>query len=266
MRIAWATPFNQMSTVGSNFSLPVARELIRQGHQIDIVRTETGKAMRLPALRIGAPIHTAGAFADRFPKFSFDAMIVNWGDDFQFHGGALELAAIVPTVAIFHDTDMREFVVAAARLYKRSHADFILPLSTEYPTSGLDEDRAEVFAWFASLASSVVVHERQCLSLVQAACPGPVRLIPLGIPIPVAPNESPDSEPPAVGFAKAYVEILLTLIHEAVRRRPVIDVGLHFGAILDACRANYDEPAIARIGAVIDELFGSTSIPSNIKS
>jgi hypothetical protein len=272
MRIAWATPFNQKSAIGSNFSLPIAYELIRCGHQIDIVRTEIGSAMKLPALQIEAPIYSPGVFLDRLPKRFFDAMIVNWGNDFQFHGGALELIAVVPTMAIFHDAEMHDFAVAAAYLYKSSHTDFAMPLPAEYPIDGLDKDRAEVLAWFASLASGAVVHERQYLSLVQGACPGPVHLVSLGIPIPVSLNGSP-SNLPTVGrmttevqphFAKAYVEVLLTLIHEAIRRRPVIDVGLQFGAILDACSAKYDEPAIARIGAVIDELFGSTNILSDI--
>jgi hypothetical protein len=273
MRIAWATPFNPTSAVACNFSLPVARELIRQGHEVEIVRTEIRRATKLPALPVEAPVYFSRAFAERLQWISFDAVIVNWGDDLLQHGGALAMAAARPTVAIFHDAEMKGFVAAAARLYKRTRAYFTMSLPAGYRSDGLEPDRAEELAWFATLAFSAIAHHRQCLPAVQAACPGPVRLVSPDVSVPAGPNRLRDGDASSDGMTsefpspleKAYVDILLSLVDAAVAPRPVPNVGLQYGTIFDAWGAGYDEPAIARIGAAMDELFGAVCGSGNAK-
>ena len=58
-----------------------------------------------------------------------------------------------------------------------------------------------------------------------------------------------------MGIFAGYVDALLPLIDGAIATRPMLDAGLQIGAILQACGARLDEPAIGRIGDVINELF-----------
>jgi hypothetical protein len=243
MRIAWATPFNRRSAIGRDFSLPVAQELMQRGHQLEIVRTEIREAGALPALEIEAPVSAPG-FADRVRIEQFDAVVVNWGDDLLFHGGALALVVRVPALAILHDCDMRSFTAAAADLYKMPVEHFSRSLHAECLPSEVAADCASVLAWFASLASGAVIHNRRYLELVRSVCPGPARLI-------------PDYSSSSIA---AYVDALLPLVTDAIAWRPLLEAGFQFGTIFDACGAGDDEPAIERIACAMAELFGSLKV------
>jgi hypothetical protein len=246
MRIAWATPFNRRSAIGRNFSLPVARELVQRGHCLEIVRTEIREAAALPALEIEVPISAPG-FADRVPVEQFDAVVINWGDDLLFHGGALALVVHAPALAILHDSDMRSFTAAAADLYKTPVEHFTRPLHEGCLPSEVEADCAQVLAWFASLASGAVIHDRRYLEPVRAVCPGPTRLIPGYSSASVA----------------AYVDALLPLVNDAIVKRPLLEAGFQFGTIFDACGASYDDPAIERIASTMAELFGSLKVSAD---
>jgi hypothetical protein len=255
MKIAWATPFNRKSAIGRDFSGPIARELMLRGHDVEIIRTELQDAADLPAVDFEGRIHRSRVFVDLTRLESFDVVAVNWGDCFPQHGGALALAGLVPTVAILHDADMRNFAIGASKFYNTPVEKFSTVLPPTYRSGESELDSAPVLAWFAALSASAVVHDRRSLSLVQTACPGPVCCVPK------APTDQ--AEYPSC-FAKGYVDAILPLIDQAIASRPLFDAGLQFGAILEACGARLDEPAIRRIGAVIDELYGPTSIDSDL--
>jgi hypothetical protein len=237
MRIAWATPFNRQSTIARDFSLPIACALLERGHGVDIVRTEVHRAVALPALEILAPIHPPLGFAGRVSLDVFDAVVINWADDFQLHGGALALTPQVPTVAILHAGDMRRFAAAAVKLYGMAAGHFVRPFPAAPPRSEPTAERDGVLAWFASLAAGAVVHEAEWLAPVAAACPGPVRFI------------------AATGSGKTYVDELEPLLDAAIVARPLVEAGFQFGAMFEACGARPDEPAIGRVAAVMAELF-----------
>jgi hypothetical protein len=228
MRIAWATPFNRHSTIARDFSLPIARALLERGHRVDIVRTEVHGGAALPSLDILAHIHPALGFAGHISRDAFDAVVINWADDFALHGGALALTPQVPTVAILHAGDMRRFAAAAGTL---------LPLPPAPPRGKAATERADVLAWFASLAAGAVVHEAELIAPVAAACPGPVRLI------------------AATGSAKSYVDALEPLLDAVIAAWPLVEAGYQFGTMFEACGARPDEPAIARVAAVMAALF-----------
>ena len=182
MRIAWATPWNQRSAI-ARFSASVCEALLADGHHVEIVRTETGEGARLPPLAAPVPVHAPGALRSETLTAGFDAVVVNLGNYYPFHGLAPAMLATTSSTAVLHDASMEHF----AHEWCRSP-------DPEPPHEVLDRvvrAGASLTPALASLACGAVVHGPHYQAEVEAACPGPVLHLPLAYLPPVPPPPPP---------------------------------------------------------------------------
>ncbi len=173
LRIAWAGPWNMRSAI-TEFGLALAAELAAAGHSMEIIRTETGPAARLPPRPASLRVHPPGVVPS---LAAFDALLVNLGNHYPYHGRAPALLAAHPATAILHDADMADFAAGwqadpePAPLAHLRHATPLAPA-------------------LAALACAAVVHGPHQLAEIEAACPGPVLKLPLAYdpPVPAPPR------------------------------------------------------------------------------
>lgn len=179
MRIAWATPFNERSAI-ARVSDVVTVEMASRGVVVEILRTETGEARRLPPLTTVVPVRPPGRHRPEALRRGFDLVVVNLGDYFAFHESALRLMSELPTLAIFHDASFEGLVehwTQALGLDAVQLADF-----RRVGAMG-QGDRCDL-RWLATLALGEVAHSDHYVDVIRQACPGPVAAIPLAFPDP----------------------------------------------------------------------------------
>ncbi len=182
MRVAWATPWNAQSAI-ARFSASVCDALATAGHRVEIVRTETGEGARLPSLAAPFPVHAPGVLRPEELATGFDAVIVNLGNHYPFHGAAPALLPATPSTAVLHDASMEHFA------QEWRHAP-----DPEPPHGVLDQvvrAGAPLAPALASLACGAVVHGPHYRAEIKAACPGPVLHLPLAYVPPVPPPPLP---------------------------------------------------------------------------
>lgn len=181
MNILWLTPFNIRSAIGL-FSREVCIELLKRGHQIRIMRTESGPEAYLPPH--AGDITVLGP-DDPIPS-DVDITIINFGNHAPYHAGTLRVASTNPSVAIFHDVETRDFTWGMmdrhglALPHLLSDADS----SQEEGKSAdlVDPGARPVLEMLSAMSVAAIVHGPHYEVTVAAACPGPVRVIPLCYP------------------------------------------------------------------------------------
>ena len=105
LRIGLATPFNVKSAIAS-YSREVGHELARRGHRVEILRTETGEALDIPAPESNLEVRRAGDVAR--PGTDYDLCLVNIGNYVRYHGAAPPLLESAPSVVVMHDADLSD--------------------------------------------------------------------------------------------------------------------------------------------------------------
>ena len=104
MRILWVTPFNTRSAIGT-YSLEVCEELAGRGHDVRIMRAESGTEAHWPSIPTSIPILRPDALVPA----DIDLVVINYGNHAPYHAGTLRIAAEWPAIAVFHDAEMRHF-------------------------------------------------------------------------------------------------------------------------------------------------------------
>jgi glycosyltransferase involved in cell wall biosynthesis len=189
-RIAWVGPWSQRSAI-AQFGTLVVAQLVQRGIAVDILRSETGAEAAEPAYPAPGPIARA-IEADPWRVWrDHDAVLVNIGDHYGYHGGAFAFYPHVPVIAILHDSSLVNLLRGAGRdLYPHAAAalrDAEAAQATQ-PQDGEAGTRT-MTGWFAAGAAGAVVHAQHYAARVRAACPGPVAVIPLAY-------TGPDVPPP----------------------------------------------------------------------
>ncbi|BAI97859.1 glycosyl transferase family 1 [Sphingobium sp. TA15] len=181
MQILWVTPFNTRSAIGT-YSREVCEELVSRGHDVRIMRVESGAEARWPA--ISTSIQILGP-DDAIPA-DIDLVIINYGNHAPYHAGTLRIAAERPAIAVFHDAEMRHF---EGGMQDRHQA--LMPtvmgedgLQNAAPSELdiVDPGARPILAALAAMASGAIVHGPHYQPTVAAACPGPVEVLPLCFP------------------------------------------------------------------------------------
>lgn len=194
LRIAWASPWNARSAIAA-FSAVVCTALADAGHQIGILRTETGEEARLAPLPASfGPVFAPGALSPEVLASDYDAVVVNLGNHYPFHAHAPALLAQAPCVAIIHDVHMEDF----ARAWR----------NVLWEPNGLAALRSAgpMMPALAALGCAAVVHAPHYRATVEEACPGPVIDLPLAYipPVPPPPRAiGPDLTVATVGHVNA---------------------------------------------------------------
>lgn len=180
MRIGWATPFNIRSAIG-RFSQIVCEELVARGHEVEVIRVESGSELELPVIPSDLVVTEA---AECDPQ-SYDVLIVNFGNHAPYHAKVLKLLAERPPLAIFHDAEMRDF--AWGMLHRHGIAIPLAPgMEHEQLTDSRDDlvqpSARPLLGTLAAMSCGAVLHGPHYRPTVAATCPGPVEVIPLCYP------------------------------------------------------------------------------------
>ena len=104
MLIGWATPFNIRSAIGK-FSRFVGEELRSRGHDVRIIRVETGPELELDPLETSLEIVSA----ENVDVAALDTLVLNFGNHAPYHAQVVSLLGARPPLGIFHDAEMRDF-------------------------------------------------------------------------------------------------------------------------------------------------------------
>lgn len=239
MLIGWATPFNYRSAIGK-FSRAVCEELSERGHEVTIVRLETGPELTLEALDTTLP----SVSAENVDIDAFDKIVVNFGNHAPYHSQCVSLIARRAPLGIFHDAEMRDFEwglqgrhgVGIPRLpgYSMNAAGVIGDL--------VAAEARPLLASLAAMCWGAVIHGPHYRATIDMSCPGPVETIPLCYP---DPGKTREPLPPAEGRRV----IIFGVINEhkqprrvmraiSALREPLGRIELHLaGAIEDRYRS-----------------------------
>lgn len=171
-KLLWASPWNARSAI-AHFSAIVVAALTERGHSVEILRTEVGENLALEPLPHTGPVHAHAYWDSRALTHLYDAVIVNFGDYFGFHGGVLPLLERYAPFGIMHDASMGNFM----RSWDRSGAQGIADRAWRRERSS-DTGPSGVQV-LATMLCGAVVHGPHYLEPVARACPGPVTAIPL---------------------------------------------------------------------------------------
>jgi glycosyltransferase involved in cell wall biosynthesis len=175
MRFAWGTPWNHRSAIAS-YSRAIVAELVEQGHAVEIFRTESEEGLGLPPLEQNRGAREGRAIANVDTHelgLHFDALIVNFGDNWAFHAGALAIVGKVPMIAIVHDA-----VLSGLMHGLRRHT---LPLAASR-SRGLEDGDDPLPEWIAANAIATIAHGRHYAHRLAAQCRGPCHVLPLAFP------------------------------------------------------------------------------------
>ncbi|MBV8459098.1 MAG: hypothetical protein JO122_21090, partial [Acetobacteraceae bacterium] len=194
MRIGWAGPWNTSSAI-AQFGSEIVNELTARGHSVEVLRTETGEALLLPSRTSLVPVHNPGSVVPGGIRHVFDAVVVNVGDHFLYHGNAIPLIREAQTVLVLHDSSIAHLYAGwAASLDVEAAADRVRELYPAEEAGGRFwlparemAQRRPMIEWLAGLGCAAVVHARHYEHRVRAACPGPVEVIPLALNFPGLP-------------------------------------------------------------------------------
>lgn len=203
MKIVMFTPALRASAIGRMAALVVSA-LAVQGHQVTIVRAEIEPLL-------GDATHD---FAGRLVRWNdptlatvlaqADLIVYQIGDNYEFHRGCLEWMTRVPGVVCLHDYFLGHLFWAWAQ----SHGEEAQSaLRAWYPADVADgyfahnnsdefiastSRTAPMTEWIAAMALGIVSHSNWGAPRLAAACPGPVRILPLpyNAPVPIEPAET----------------------------------------------------------------------------
>jgi glycosyltransferase involved in cell wall biosynthesis len=208
MKICWVTPFVLRSSIG-RVSAEVTRALAARGHQVEILRCEDDNnpadALHPTELRV----HHWRNY-EMWRLETFDAVIVNIGDNYPFHAGVFTILDAAPCLGIFHDfyiynlfsgwlhyngLDYRRHDAEIIRTYgPAAEASAVAVRSGQMPDMGEIAKHLPMTEWLAHRCEAALAHAHFYAPKLEAACPGPVAVTPLCCPDRATPPGPPKAK------------------------------------------------------------------------
>ena len=197
MKICWVTPFVLRSSIG-RVSAAVTAALAARGHQVEILRCEDRDEPPEPLHPTALPVRHWREIDLAGLRTTYDVVIVNIGDNYPFHAGALAILDAAPCLGIFHDFYIYNLFSGWLHYngldYRRHDAEIVATYGPEAELdavavrSGQMLDMGEIAAklpmteWLARRCEAALAHARFYAPRLEAACPGPVAVTPLCCP------------------------------------------------------------------------------------
>jgi glycosyltransferase involved in cell wall biosynthesis len=193
MKIAWVTPFSQRSAIG-RVSATVTDALFARNHEVVIIRSEYDRhdaTPTHPSLLATVWWHDVSA---RDIEEQNDIIVLNFGDNYNYHAGALALADNGLSLGIFHDYYLYNLFnrwifhnELGEDLHQREicsvYGESVLPLAAKaWRNSAPVEQIAGDFPmteWLARHCGAALAHSRFYLPRLENSCPGPTAVAPL---------------------------------------------------------------------------------------
>jgi glycosyltransferase involved in cell wall biosynthesis len=202
----------------------VTAELLGQGHEVVVVRTENEPLLASPMRKTHARITSWRDEPQvRDVLQSADAVFYQVGDNYAFHRGCVEWLPKFPGVVCLHDYYVGSLFSAWASArpldaeavlrswYGADAANRLLAAGIATSSTDPNVEQAPLTEWIASMASAVLTHSSWGIARVLAACPGPVQVAAL-------PYDAPRL--PKVVRRRGGEFMLLTVGHINKNKRP----------------------------------------------
>ncbi|MGN7983595.1 glycosyltransferase family 4 protein [Burkholderia sp. 22313] len=198
MKLLIFTPAIKRSAIGRMASL-IVRELVAQGHEVNIVRTEAVRFLGHPMHEFSAPVIAWNEFASvQEAAASADMCIYQIGNSYDFHEGCLYWAPNAPGIVCLHDFYVGHLFYSWAQsrlpeaeaILKHWYGDAAAARFFTYTNSGAFIDAtcagSPMTEWICSMALGVVTHSSWGCDRVLKSCPGPVSVAALPYDAPTA--------------------------------------------------------------------------------
>jgi len=196
VKLDFFTPASRRSAIGRVSKL-VVQALRAQGHEVHVVRAEDVSLLESPPHPFGGELveWNDEAAMDALSS-NCDAFVYHVGNNFPFHRGCIEWMPQRPGVVCLHDYflgnlfhDWAARVGGRARNVVRAwYGDEVASRHFSYrgveQILGETHERAPMTEWIVSQALAVLTHSSWGVDRVLAACPGPVRVVPLAYEAP----------------------------------------------------------------------------------
>lgn len=188
MRIAWVTPLATNSAIG-RVSVIVCDELAARGHRVDIIRAEARDAVGSAHLETKHRVLTSAAVSCSEAEENYDAVFVNVGDNFAFHGGIFEYLRRPIAIGIFHDFYLFNLFNGWRHGLKLTGPQSIREIVSAYGIDATEDatraihggmdmtetaERLPMTEWVAMRCAGAVAHAHFYLPRLRAACAGAV--------------------------------------------------------------------------------------------
>lgn len=193
MKIAWVTPFSHRSAIG-RVSASVTAALSRRGHQIAIIRSESTRDDSMQAHQTMFPIYWWHDINAQDIDHIYDMIVLNIGDNYNFHAGIMAFIDRSVCLGIFHDfylynlfqqwiiqNDFGQDIYDQEVLLTYGNSSLSLACAAWRNEAQLHAlaDSLPMTEWMASRCGAALAHSRFYLARLKAACPGPIEVAPL---------------------------------------------------------------------------------------
>jgi len=193
MKIAWVTPFSTRSAIG-RVSSAVVRELLARHHEVLIIRSERDKNDAMPTYPSSVPVTWWHDISPHDLELRNDGIVLNFGDNYEFHAGTLAFAESERCVGIFHDFYLYNMFYCSLicngldesvheREVSLTYGANATPLAAEAWRKNVSiEQIADVLPmteWLGRRCGAALAHSRFYSHRLENSCPGPVAIAPL---------------------------------------------------------------------------------------
>ncbi|MBR8455846.1 glycosyltransferase family 4 protein [Burkholderia dolosa] len=198
MRLLFFTPVSKRSAIGRMASL-VVPELVAQGHDVTVIRTESPGLRDEPTHGFDTPVTAWNDFEHvRQLAATADLCIYQIGDNYEFHEGCLHWMPAARGIVCLHDFFIGHLFcgwaqsrpVEARTILQHWYGEEIAERFFAYTGGNAFIDRtrdaAPMTEWVCAMALGVVTHSSWGCDRVLTACPGPVSVVPLPYDAPAA--------------------------------------------------------------------------------
>lgn len=186
MKIAWVTPVNLRSAIG-RAGVETAEGLAARGHEVEIWASEFQYDPDEPRHATHLPMRPIGEVD--LDNSGFDLAVVNFGDNFLFHAGGLEVLERMPVVGVFHDVFIHNLFVGwlwgtdqpphghranVEQIYGMAAGALSAPALAGEMSLEEIAARIPMTEWVARRCQGAIAHADFYRPRLEAACPGPV--------------------------------------------------------------------------------------------
>lgn len=193
MKIVWVTPLTRRSAI-ARVSAAVVKALVAQNHEVIVVRSERDRDDADPTYFVSAPTVWWGDARPTEIELQNDAIILNFGDNYNFHAGTLAFVDKVPCIGIFHDfylyslfnrwlahSGLGENVHQREVHYAYGESARELARLAWQNTAPIEQiaEQMPMTEWLASRCGAALAHSQFYKWRLDNSCPGPVAVAPL---------------------------------------------------------------------------------------
>jgi hypothetical protein len=240
LRIAWVTPRKLRSSI-ARFAAEVAFELARRGHGVTLLRIGAGGALAVSGRSPPRPARRLDDVPTADLQRQFDVIVVHLGDRCSLYETQLLRLRDLGAAGIFRDAFISkldsDWATATGPVMRQPvcHTQRDLAWCPGEPFCGelpRVPRRRSMLEWLADQTAGAVANPRHSAGRSRGA---------------------------GRHTTTVYVDALLPLLQQVVARRPILNARRQLSDTLAEFGLPPDDPAMARVGAALTSMQGTTS-------